>query len=65
MLFFSSVVIDMLSLERNYILVKTWQVGGPSERALPPRIIPTKVSIKYHQLLIFNPYPADHDYCCF
>jgi hypothetical protein len=37
---FSKVIsIDMLSLERNYLLVKTYLIGGPNERILPPRDI--------------------------
>ena len=35
----SDIIIDMLSLERNYLLVKTYQIGGPSERVLPPRTL--------------------------
>ena len=31
------VILDMLSLERNHILVKSYVVGGPDERILPPR----------------------------
>ena len=35
------VILDMLSLERNYILVKSYVVGGPNERVLPPRTLDT------------------------
>lgn len=31
------IIIDMLSVERNYILVKSYLVGGPSEKTLPGR----------------------------
>ena len=27
----------MLSVERNYVLVRAYVVGGPSERIIPPR----------------------------
>ena len=30
---------DALSLERNYILVKTFMIGGPTERTLPSRTL--------------------------
>ncbi|XP_064641572.1 protein broad-minded-like isoform X2 [Lineus longissimus] len=32
-----AIIIDMLSVERNYILVKGWTIGGPSERILPSK----------------------------
>jgi len=35
----NGIILDMLSIERNYILVKTFLVGGPSERKLPPRTL--------------------------
>ena len=33
----SEVIIDALSIERNYILVKTHIIGGPNERVIPER----------------------------
>ena len=33
------VILDMLSLERSYILVKSYVIGGPDERILPPRTL--------------------------
>ena len=35
------VIIDALSVERNYILVKTHIIGGPHERTIPKRTLPT------------------------
>ena len=34
------IIVDMLSVERNYILVKTYLVGGPFERVVPPKSLP-------------------------
>ena len=33
----SEIILDMPSIERNYVLVKTYLIGGPTERVLPPR----------------------------
>ena len=35
----SDLILDMLSVERNYILVRAYVVGGPSERIIPPRCL--------------------------
>ena len=32
-------IIDMCSVERNHILVKTYLIGGPSERVIPGRTL--------------------------
>ena len=37
--FSKEVIVDMLSVERNNILVRTYLMGGPSERILPKRHI--------------------------
>lgn len=52
---------DMLSLERNYILVKTYMIGGPTERVIPPRkLYDDKVeSFKYP---LFSQYPLPKEY---
>ena len=38
-------IIDMLSLERNYILVRCYLLGGPTERVLPPRTLTVVIVI--------------------
>jgi len=50
------IVLDMLSLERNYILVKTFLVGGPSERRLPVRTLQNGKHEFSHEL--FSSYPV-------
>ncbi|ELT95085.1 hypothetical protein CAPTEDRAFT_176131 [Capitella teleta] len=55
------IIIDMLSVERNYLLVKTYLIGGPSERVLPPR----DVSESNERILmypLFANYPVPNDY---
>ena len=32
-------MVDMLSVERNYLLVKSHLIGGPTERHIPPRTL--------------------------
>lgn len=46
------IIIDMLSVERNYLLVKTYLMGGPNERVFPSREI-SAVS-QSHILYIFS-----------
>ena len=43
----TEIVIDMLSVERNYLLVKSHLIGGPNERNIPPR---TLAQVWYHLL---------------
>jgi len=50
------IIVDVLSLERNYILVKTFLVGGPSERNLPLRTLHNGK----HEL--FSSYPVPNVY---
>ena len=38
-IFSKEIIVDMLSVERNNILVRTYLIGGPSERILPKRQI--------------------------
>jgi len=54
------IVLDMLSLERNYILVKTFLVGGPSERILPLRTLQNGTHEFSHEL--FSSYPVPSAY---
>ena len=35
-----NIIVDMLSVERHYILVKTYLIGGSTERSLPARTMP-------------------------
>ena len=41
-------VIDNCSVERNQILVRTFSIGGPNERTLPPRSL-AEVSLTYQK----------------
>ena len=43
-LFFRDIIIDQLSIERNYLLVRTYVLGGHSERNLPSRTLSTASS---------------------
>jgi len=54
------IILDMLSLERNYILVKTFLVGGPSERNLPPRTLQNGEHEFSHEL--FSSFPVPNMY---
>ena len=40
-------IIDNCSVERNQILVRTYSIGGPTERTIPPRNLTTVGSIFY------------------
>jgi len=54
------IILDMLSLERNYILVKTFLIGGPSERNLPLRTLQNgKHKFSYE---LFASYPVPNMY---
>ena len=54
------VIVDALSIERNYILVKTHIIGGPHERKIPKRqlnSVCTKLMLIRHfflDLIIFH-----------
>lgn len=56
-----TVMIDMLSLERNYILVKTYLIGGPSERVIPSRTLPPGLNTSF-SMPLFSSYPVPSDY---
>ena len=51
----------MLSLERNYILVKTFTIGGPSERVIPPREF-TDDRVDSFKFPLFDEYPPPDEY---
>jgi len=53
----NGIILDMLSLERNYILVKTFLVGGPSERNLPPRTLQNGQHEFPYELFFSYPVP--------
>lgn len=46
----TEIVIDMLSVERNYLLVKSHLIGGPNERNIPPRTLAQVWHPLLHQL---------------
>lgn len=56
----NGIILDMLSLERNYIVVKTFLVGGPCERNLPQRTLQNgKHQFPYE---LFSSYPVPSMY---
>ena len=57
----NDIIIDMLSVERNYVLVRTYLVGGPSERILPSRTLQQDGMNPYPQP-IFSSYPVPREY---
>ena len=52
----------MLSLERNYILVKTYMIGGPSERVVPPRKFHDDDKVESFKYPLFSQYPPPKEY---
>ncbi|XP_074644785.1 protein broad-minded-like [Tubulanus polymorphus] len=55
------IIIDMLSVERNYILVKTYLIGGPNERLIPARTLSTETSTPYpFPMVVKLPIPRDY-----
>lgn len=40
----SEIIIDMLSVERNFVLVNANLIGGPNEKRLPSRSLSENVS---------------------
>ncbi|XP_074617585.1 protein broad-minded-like isoform X1 [Acropora palmata] len=54
-------IIDMCSVERNHILVKTYLIGGPSERIIPGKTLTEDVDNPYPWPL-FSAYPPPKDY---
>ncbi|KAH9488114.1 hypothetical protein Btru_065340, partial [Bulinus truncatus] len=57
-----TIILDLLSIERNYILVKTFLIGGPSERTLPPKSIDEDKSGTVKPPLLFSSYPIPREY---
>ncbi|XP_059144454.1 protein broad-minded-like isoform X2 [Physella acuta] len=60
-------ITDILSVERNYILVKTYLIGGPTERILPSRTLNDKHIDEdkpaHAQLpILFSSYPIPKEY---
>ncbi|GFO20670.1 protein broad-minded [Plakobranchus ocellatus] len=53
---------DALSLERNYVLVKTFMIGGPSERTLPSRTLEEDKSGNIKSPTLFSSYPIPREY---
>lgn len=56
------IILDMLSLERNHILVRSYLIGGPSERTLPPRSIDEKKKSGAFSFPLFSSYPVPREY---
>ncbi|KAK3607380.1 hypothetical protein CHS0354_022540, partial [Potamilus streckersoni] len=56
----NEIIVDCLSVERNNILVRSYQLGGPSERTLPPRIIQNKENPYPYPM--FTSYPIPKEY---
>ncbi|XP_076469965.1 protein broad-minded-like isoform X2 [Babylonia areolata] len=55
------VIVDVLSVERNYILVKCHLLGGPSERIMPPRsLLQGKDSV--YPFPLFSSFPVPREY---
>lgn len=61
-IFYSEIIIDELSVERNHILVRTEVIGGPNERALPLRTVPfVDVNTQQASSKLLWPWPLfDH-----
>ncbi|KAL4234490.1 hypothetical protein ACF0H5_006135 [Mactra antiquata] len=54
------IIVDMLSVERNNILVRTYLIGGPTERMLPYRNL-DDYSMPYPHPM-FSSYPVPREY---
>ncbi|XP_012936761.1 protein broad-minded [Aplysia californica] len=55
-------ICDVLSVERNYILVKTFLIGGPTERTLPSRTLEEDKSGNLKLPILFSSYPIPREY---
>ncbi|KAK3086457.1 hypothetical protein FSP39_018719 [Pinctada imbricata] len=58
-----NIIIDMLSIERNYVLVRTYLIGGPTERILPQRCLnedPKSGSV--YNFPLFSSFPVPREY---
>ncbi|XP_071784786.1 protein broad-minded-like isoform X1 [Asterias amurensis] len=57
----SAIVIDLLSIERNHLLVRTNVIGGPTERLLPPHTLLKDASDPYPWPLFYTlPVPKEY-----
>ncbi|KAJ8303233.1 hypothetical protein KUTeg_019629 [Tegillarca granosa] len=56
------IIIDMLSVERNHILVRSYLIGGPSERILPPRHLNQSVKDGVYPCPMFSSYPVPREF---
>ncbi|XP_052230944.1 protein broad-minded-like isoform X2 [Dreissena polymorpha] len=54
------IIVDMLSVERNSILVRTYLVGGPTERVLPTRSL--EDSGTRYSFPLFSSFPVPREY---
>ncbi|XP_064610719.1 protein broad-minded-like isoform X2 [Liolophura sinensis] len=57
----NDIIIDMLTVERNYILIKSYLIGGPSERVLPPRCL-SQGKGELYPYPLFTSYPVPREY---
>ncbi|XP_061197318.1 protein broad-minded-like [Saccostrea echinata] len=57
-----NIILDLLSLERNHILVRSYLIGGPSERILPPRTIDENKKNGVFSFPLFSSYPVPREY---
>ncbi|ESO96909.1 hypothetical protein LOTGIDRAFT_231711 [Lottia gigantea] len=53
-------IIDMISTERNYLLVSSYLIGGPTERILPPHTL--EQPKPYEEGEVLYPYPMFSTY---
>lgn len=49
-----NVMYDALTIERNYLLMKIFFIGGPTERDLPPRILCQVIHKKINFSYVFG-----------
>ncbi|CAG2217907.1 unnamed protein product [Mytilus edulis] len=56
------IIIDMLSIERNYVLVRAFLIGGPSERILPPRGLDMDTRGHVYPYPLISSYPVPRAY---
>jgi hypothetical protein len=54
----SPVIIDILSIERNYVLVQSNLIGGPKEKLIPARLIHNKSNLQKCPMFHALPVPA-------
>ncbi|CAH8623322.1 unnamed protein product [Schistosoma rodhaini] len=59
-----NVMYDTLTIERNYLLMKIFFIGGPTERELPPRILCQHTNNIYPFIMIQSKPVYDNYYYC-